>query len=55
MQYLLEGVKMTTIDPNADVAVYGSTHQHFIDTLQNIGTYAKPGTYDLAIVNGVVG
>lgn len=55
MQYLLKGVQITSMDPNPDVAVYGSSYKHAVDFLQNIGKYAAPETFDIAVVNGVIG
>lgn len=55
LQYLLKGVDIFSMDPNPGVAVYGSSNRHEVDVLQQIGTYTAPGSFDLAVVNGVLG
>lgn len=55
VQYLLKGVDMVSVDPNPAVAIYGSSNSHLVDSLQNVGSHAQPDTFDMAIVNGVLG
>ena len=54
-EYLLKGAQVTSIDPNRDLALWGSSHKHIVDVLQNIDQYYQPGSFDFAVVNGVVG
>lgn len=54
-EYMLAGAQVTSIDPNRDLALWGFTHNHIVDVLQNIGKYYQPGSFEFAVVNGVVG
>ena len=51
---LFGGRKYWTIDPVARRRRYGSA-LHIVDTLQNLGSHAVPGYFDLIVCNGVLG
>ena len=56
-RYLLNahGIKVTTIEPDASQAVYGSLHHHIIAPLQHISQHVAHNTFDAIIINGVIG
>ena len=47
--------RFDTIEPDASQALYGSSQHHYVDIAQNIDQYVQPDTYDVAVVNGVLG
>ena len=55
--YQLEeaGIQVTTIEPNPGTAVYGSSKQHIKAPIGALGEYVPAGTYDVIIINGVIG
>ena len=44
---------MSSIEPDVDVHLYGSSQRHLIDTVQNIGKYDQLDTFDIIILNKV--
>ena len=50
-----QNVSMTTIEPDPKQAMYGSSQHHIIGYLQELQHYAKPASFDVIILNGVIG
>lgn len=48
-------VLMSSIEPDASQAIYGSSHAHYVDIIQNIMKYSTEDSYDVAILNGIIG
>ena len=44
---------MSSIEPDVDMHLYGSSQRHLIDTVQNIGKYDQLDTFDIIILNKV--
>ena len=45
----------TTIEPNPQQAMYGSSRHHIQAWLQDLPRHSKAGTWDHIIINGVIG
>lgn len=48
-------ITMTSIEPDAKAAIYGSSHHHIVDVVQNLMRYVQPGAFDVAVLNGIIG
>lgn len=51
---LFRGRTFATIDPTPEVARYGGD-PHWIDVLENLDRHAEPESFDLVVMNGVIG
>ena len=56
-RYLLadQNISMTSIEPDGAQAMYGSSHRHIVDTIQNVMRHVPQGSFDVAILNGIIG
>lgn len=44
----------TTIDPTPEVARFGGT-PHYVDMLENLNRHVAPASFDVVVMNGVIG
>ena len=56
-RYLLadHDIMMTSIEPDPSHQIWGSSHLHIIDTIQNLMLHVQPASFDVAILNGIIG
>jgi SAM-dependent methyltransferase len=54
LRALFAGRTFATIDPTPSVARYGGD-PHFVDVLQNLDRHVEPDSFDLVVMNGVIG
>ena len=46
---------MTSIEPDPTQVIYASSHHHIVDTIQNLMRHVTTASFDVTVLNGIIG
>lgn len=49
------GIEVSTIEPWDGMSQFGSSKHHMVSGIGDLGRHVRPATYDIIIINGVIG